>query len=267
MIVRPEVRSRPLDASYFSGVAVEEDVSLGFSRTPQLRSASVAAVLCGVLFASSAAAGFSSLPWRGQQTDSATAPVVVQPGAPGKPSKTLPPSTKGTLPARSQADVEFMQGMIMHHAQAVEMTALIASRTDNKDLRMLGAKISSSQSDEIKFMKRWLAARGEAVSMAMPGMPDMDASGKPMALMPGMLTPEQMEALRSAKSAEFDHLFLTGMIQHHNGALIMVKDLFNTAGAGQDADIFNFATDADNTQRAEIKIMQAMLEKDTSKEK
>jgi uncharacterized protein (DUF305 family) len=234
---------------------------------PQFRSANVSAALCGVLLATSAAVASRSLPGRGQQTDSATAPVVVQPGAPGKPSKTLPPSTKGTLPARSPADVEFMQGMIMHHQQAVEMTALIASHTANKDLRLLGAKISSSQADEIKFMKRWLAARGEAVSIAMPGMPDMDASGKPMPLMPGMLTPEQMEALRNAKGAEFDHLFLTGMIQHHNGALIMVKDLFNTAGAGQDADLFNFATDADNTQRAEIKIMQAMLEKDTSKEK
>jgi uncharacterized protein (DUF305 family) len=192
---------------------------------------------------------------------------VVQPGAPGKPSTTLPPSTKGTLPPRSQADVEFMQGMIMHHSQAVEMTALIPSHTENKNLRSLGAKISSSQSDEIKFMQRWLAARGESVPAAMPGMPEMQMSGQPMALMPGMLTPEQMEALRKAKGAEFDRLFLTGMIQHHNGALIMVKDLFDTAGAGQDADIFNFATDADNTQRAEIRVMQSMLEKTASKEK
>jgi len=81
-----------------------------------------------------------------------------------------------------------------------------------------------------------------------------------MAPMPGMLTPAQMTALREAKGAEFDRLFLAGMIQHHNGALIMVKDLFDQAGAGQDADIFNFATDADNTQRAEIRIMQNMLE-------
>jgi uncharacterized protein (DUF305 family) len=200
-----------------------------------------------------------------QQPNSSQAPVVVQPGAPGKPTKTLPPSTTGASPHWSDADVKFMQGMIMHHQQAVEMTALIESRTENKALRELGAKITSSQSDEIRFMQRWLAARGEATSMAMPGMPDMDASGKPLPLMPGMLTPEQMEALRKAKDAEFDHLFLTGMIQHHNGALIMVKDLFNSAGAGQDADIFNFATDADNTQRAEIKIMQTMLEKEKEK--
>ena len=192
---------------------------------------------------------------------------MVQPGAPGKPSKTLPPSTKGTLPPRSPADVAFMQGMIMHHAQAVEMTALIPSHTENKDLQLLGARISRSQSDEIKMMKRWLAARGEAISMSMPGMPDMDRAGHPMPLMPGMLTPEQMEALRNAKGAAFDHLFLAGMIQHHNGALIMVKDLFDNAGAGQDADLFSFATDVDTGQRAEIKVMQSMLGKEPSEEK
>jgi uncharacterized protein (DUF305 family) len=166
-----------------------------------------------------------------------------------------------------------MQGMIMHHAQAVEMTALIASHTENKDLRSLGARISSSQSDEIKFMQRWLAGWGEPISMPMPemqGMPGMHTSSQSMQsipLMPGMLTPEQMSALKNAKGAEFDRLFLTGMIQHHNGALIMVKDLFNTAGAGQNAELFDFATDADNTQRVEIRIMQSMLEKKSSKEK
>jgi uncharacterized protein (DUF305 family) len=175
-----------------------------------------------------------------------------------------------------------MRGMIMHHSQAVEMTALISSHTENKRLRSLGARISSSQSDEIAFMKRWLAARGEPVSMAMPGMrgADMsshdmsshdmsnhDMSRHPMALMPGMLTPEQMDALRQAKDSEFDHLFLTGMIQHHDGALIMVKDLFDTAGAGQDAELFDFATDVDSGQRAEIRIMQTMLEKTIPEEK
>jgi uncharacterized protein (DUF305 family) len=151
-----------------------------------------------------------------------------------------------------------MQGMIMHHAQAVEMTALIASHTENKDLRLLGARISSSQSDEIEFMKRWLQARGEPSSPAMPDMPGMDMLRQPM-LMPGMLTPKQMGALGKARGAEFDQLFLIGMIQHHNGALIMVKELFETAGAGQDAELFNFATDVDSGQRAEIRIMQTML--------
>jgi len=202
-----------------------------------------------------------SLPAHSQQADPTKLPVVVQPGAPGQPSRTLPRSTHGTVPQRSQADVEFMQGMIMHHSQAVEMTALIPSHTENKSVRSLGARISSSQSDEKKFMQQWLAARGEKLSMAMPGMEDMDMSGQPMAPMPGMLTPEQMAALRRAKGPEFDRLFLAGMIQHHGGALTMVKTLFSTAGAGQDADLFNFATDADNTQRAEIGIMQSLLEK------
>jgi uncharacterized protein (DUF305 family) len=88
-----------------------------------------------------------------------------------------------------------------------------------------------------------------------------------MAQMPGMLTPQQMEALQNAKGVEFDRLFLAGMIQHHNGALTMVKELFDTAGAGQDAELFNFATDADNTQRVEIRIMDTMLKKETLEEK
>jgi uncharacterized protein (DUF305 family) len=156
--------------------------------------------------------------------------------------------------------------MIMHHAQAVEMTALIESRTENKELRSLGARISRSQSDEIQFMKRWLTTRGEPTSLAMPDMPGMDMSSHKM-LMPGMLTAKQMDDLRKAKAEEFDRLFLKGMIQHHNGALIMVKDLFDTAGAGQDAELFNFVTDVDSGQRAEIRIMQTMLGEKPEEEK
>lgn len=194
----------------------------------------------------------------GQKSDGK--PAVVQPGAPGELTKRLPADTHATLPPLSRADVEFMQGMIMHHSQAVEMTALIPSHTENNDVRALGAKISSSQADEIRMMQRWLAARGQATSMEMPGMPGMDMQGNSMALMPGMLSAEQMEALRKARGTEFDKLFLSGMIQHHGGALVMVKDLFNSAGAGQDAEIFDFATDVDNSQRAEIRIMQKLLE-------
>jgi uncharacterized protein (DUF305 family) len=226
---------------------------------------SVAACSC-LLAAASTLASFSSLRVHAQQADPAT-PVVVQPGAPGKPTRVLPPMTRGTLPPASPADVQFMQGMIMHHAQAVEMTALIESHTENKDLRSLGARISRSQSDEIKFMKRWLVSRGQPVSEAMPHMHHMKMSQEPMALMPGMLTSEQMEALRKAKGEKFDHLFLKGMIQHHDGALTMVKDLFDAAGAGQDAELFNFATDVDSGQRAEIRVMQNMLENKTLKDK
>jgi len=210
-----------------------------------------------------------SLPVFAQQAEPAM-PVVVQPGAPGQPTRILPTSTRAVLPPRSPKDVEFMQGMVMHHAQAVEMTALIESHTRNKELRLLGARISHSQAEEIQFMERWLEARGEPTVMPMPkmsgmdmssrDMPGMNMSSEPM-LMPGMLTPKQMAALRKSKGQEFDRLFLTGMIQHHNGALIMVKDLFDTAGAGQDAELFNFATDVDSGQRAEIRIMQTMLGK------
>src|SRR5688572_26870940 len=190
-------------------------------------------------------------------------PVVVRPGAPGQPTKILPPSTRATLPPRSTKDVEFMQGMIMHHAQAVEMTDMIAARTGNKNIRLIGERISKSQLDEMAFMTRWLEVRGEPVSMTMRGDKHTDAHsahGKELPkggaqnsahLMPGMLTQKQMDALRKAKGTEFDRLFLAGMIQHHKGALVMVKDLFDTAGAGQDAEIFIFATDVDSGQRAE----------------
>ncbi|HEX8289054.1 MAG TPA: DUF305 domain-containing protein [Pyrinomonadaceae bacterium] len=207
---------------------------------------------------------FVAMPVFAQQTDSSAAPVVVQPGAPGQPTKTLPSTTRAKLPPRSSKDVEFMQGMIMHHAQAVEMTDLIESRTQNKDIRLLGTRISQSQSDEMNFMKRWLELRGEQVAPPAHDMHAMHTQGHNMhshqqMLMPGMLSPKQMEALRKAKGAEFDQLFLKGMIQHHIGALTMVKELFETAGAGQDAELFNFATDVDTGQRGEIKIMQTLL--------
>lgn len=191
------------------------------------------------------------------------APVIVQPGAPGQPSRRLPVTSRPVLPPHSPKNVEFMQGMIMHHAQAVEMTALIESRTKNPDVRLLGERISRSQADEMAFMRRWLETRGEKTSMGSSGGGHShgghSATG-PM-IMPGMLTPKQMEALRDAKGADFDRLFLRGMIQHHEGALVMVKDLLDTAGAGQDAELFNFAADVDSGQRAEIRSMQTLLNK------
>ncbi len=202
-----------------------------------------------------------------QQADSKS-PVVVQPGAPGEATRTLPPSTRPTLPAPSPADVQFMQHMITHHGQAVEMTALIVSHTENKEIRTLGERISRSQSDEMRFMKRWLEMRGKPTSMMIStvkqGSHGHEMHSKLPAhdmLMPGMLTKEQMDALRKAKGEEFDRLFLSGMIQHHNGALVMVKELFDTAGAGQDAELFNFASDVDSGQRAEIRVMEKLLDR------
>ncbi len=167
-----------------------------------------------------------------------------------------------------------MRGMIMHHGQAVEMTALMASRSHNQDLLALGKRISISQTDEMGFMKRWLEERGIPLSDRagmdpMAGMAGMEHMGhmepvemSSMPAMPGMLTAQQMDALGKATGPEFDHLFLTGMIQHHTGALTMVKQLFDTPGAGQDPILFDFTSDVDNTQQAEIDIMRHMLAKE-----
>ena len=195
------------------------------------------------------------------------APPIVQPGAPGESSKILSPATVG-IPTRepAEADTKFMQGMIHHHAQAVEMTALMGARTRNKALLAFGKRISVSQTDEMNFMKQWLEDRGKPVPTQMEHMAHMPGMVHPgqidigsMPMMPGMLTPEQMKALAKASGAAFDRLFLSGMIQHHTGALVMVEDLFATPGAGQDSQLFDFATDVENTQSAEINIMKGML--------
>src|SRR5581483_5082579 len=163
-----------------------------------------AAGLC-VLAVASTLASPSFMRVCAQQT-APTKPVVVQPGAPGKPTRTLPATTKGKLPPLTVADVQFMQGMIVHHAQAVEMTALIESHTENKEVRSLGARISHSQAEEIKFMKRWLVSRGQPIEgthdmhhMKMSDRRHEQMSHEAMMLMPGMLTAEQMEALRKAQ--------------------------------------------------------------------
>ncbi|MCA1586537.1 MAG: DUF305 domain-containing protein [Acidobacteria bacterium] len=151
------------------------------------------------------------------------------------------------------ADARFMQGMIGHHAQALEMAALLPSRTDREDMKLLAKRLEVSQADEIGMMREWLQLRGRDV-------PDAHAHhAHGAALMPGMLTPEEMTRLADAKGAEFDRLFLEGMIKHHEGALTMVQELFSSPGAGQEADIYAFASDVDADQRMEIDRMRAML--------
>ena len=194
------------------------------------------------------------------------APPIVQPGAPGQPNKTLTPENAAPPPrAPSDADVKFMQGMIMHHGQAVEMTEILARQGSDPAVKEMGRRISVSQSDEMQFMRRWLTDRGYPVAAPddMTGM-DMSAGGMNMDMppMPGMLTKKQMAALKAAHGPQFDHLFLTGMIQHHTGALTMVTDLFNNPGAGQDALLFDFASDVNSTQMAEILIMKNLLKKE-----
>lgn len=181
-------------------------------------------------------------------------PVIVQPGAPGQASRVIDAAQASDLSRvqHTAADIKFMQGMIGHHAQAVEMTALIPSRTAREDMKMLGLRISMSQEDEIKMMRHWLEVRGAP-------LPSEHAHHMPGGMMPGMLSPQEMERLAAAKGPDFDRLFLEGMIKHHEGALTMVKELFATAGAGQESDIFAFATDVEADQQMEIDRMVDML--------
>ena len=186
---------------------------------------------------------------------SGSAPPVIQPGAPGQPGKVLTADTASALPQPkfSAADVTFMQGMIHHHSQAIDMVELLYQRTASDDMRKLAKRIEVSQNDELGMMRRWLEARGQEV----PGPHAHHMPGAP--LMPGMLTPDEMAKLASVKGPEFDRLFLEGMIKHHSGALTMVADLFATAGAAQGSEIFAFASDVDADQRMEIDRMSAML--------
>jgi len=183
-------------------------------------------------------------------------PPIVQPGAPGQPTRVIDAVTAADLSRiqYSAADVRFMQAMIGHHAQALEMTALLPSRTNREDMRLLAQRIDVSQADEIALMQRWLELRGQQV----PDAHAHHAAGA--ALMPGMLTAEEMGRLAGAEGAAFDRLFLESMIKHHEGALVMVTDLFATAAAGQEADIFAFASDVDADQRIEIGRMGFMLQ-------
>jgi uncharacterized protein (DUF305 family) len=183
-------------------------------------------------------------------------PPIVQPGAPGEATRetTAGRSVDLSQVRHTAADVRFMQGMIGHHAQALEMTMLLRSRTMRDDMRLLARRIDDSQNDEMAFMRGWLAARGAAAA-------DEHAhhAGGAM-LMPGMLTPEEMQRLAGASGPAFDRLFLESMIKHHEGALVMVKELFATPGAAQESEIFAFASDVDADQRIEIRRMSAVLQ-------
>ncbi len=172
------------------------------------------------------------------------------------------------------ADVQFMQGMIHHHAQAIVMARWAPSHGASPSVQTLAARIINSQQDEIATMGQWLRNRQQAVpdttSRGMSGgtmsggtmsggtMPGMPMDGHPM-LMPGMLTDPQLRQLDSARGPDFDRLFLTFMIQHHTGAIAMVHTLFETPGAGQDEKTFKFASDVNVDQTTEIARMKQML--------
>lgn len=183
------------------------------------------------------------------------APRIVQPGAPGQPTRTITAADAADVSAvrHTDADVRFMQDMLGHHAQALEMTALVAARSARDDLRALALRIEVSQADEMAMMKEWLGQRGEAI----PDGHGHDGHGG--ALMPGMLTADQMQRLRDSDGSAFETGFLEGMIQHHEGALVMVRALFATPGAGQEPALFSFASDVEADQAMEIRRMRALL--------
>jgi uncharacterized protein (DUF305 family) len=160
-----------------------------------------------------------------------------------------------SAPRHTAADARFMQEMIGHHAQAVEMATLVEARTTSPSIRLLAERISVSQTDEIVWMKEWLTDRGES-------LPDPHAHhGAAHAAMPGMLSDAQMAELHAARGADFDRLFVTFMIQHHEGALVMVAQLLETPRAAQEAATAYFVAEVDSDQRMEIARMRLMLSK------
>ncbi len=198
--------------------------------------------------------------------------------APASASATAPAATASTGPVRTSAgaiaqahadsvrhpytaaDVQFMQGMIGHHAQALIMAAWAPTHDASPSVQTLCLRIINSQQDEITLMQHWLADRQQMVPDGhTPGMKMMMNGTEQTMLMPGMLTQAQMTELDHAKGLDFDRLFLTDMIQHHRGAVSMVHDLFETQGAGQDEIVFKFASDANVDQTTEIARMEKML--------
>lgn len=181
---------------------------------------------------------------------------IVQPGAPGKAAKTLSAEEAVAIADTrySPDDVRFMQDMIPHHHQAVQMAALVKGRTNQKDIVEIAGRIDASQADEIAFMQQWLRDRGEKVPS-----PSAHSAMHTSHDMAGMASPKQMKQLARAKGVEFDRLFLELMIPHHEGALAMVTELLEQPGSAYDPVLFDFTTDVTNDQTAEIERMSALL--------
>jgi len=201
-------------------------------------------------------------------TAASARPIVLAPGTgvvvPGSAATAVVLATADSAArAFAPADVEFMQGMVPHHAQAVIMAGWAASHGARADVQRLCLRIRAAQSDEIGMMRRWLRERKQDVpdSNATRHVMKMAGMDHAMALMmPGMLTDDEMAALDRARGPEFDRLFLNGMIGHHRGAIAMVETLFQSGNAGHDETVFRFANDVVSDQSAEITVMLRMLE-------
>ncbi|MGK2924423.1 MAG: DUF305 domain-containing protein [Lysobacterales bacterium] len=197
----------------------------------------------GLILLSQGAAGMAQAP-------------IIQPGAPGSPVRELSAeeAVRVANTSFSPDDVKFMQDMIPHHHQALEMAVLVADRTNRPELLDVAGRINASQQDEIAFMQQWLRERGQRVTD-----PTAHSAMHTHHTMAGMATPEQMAELAASASTEFDRLFLTLMITHHEGAVKMVKKLLEQPGAAYDALLYEFTTDVTNDQGAEIERMGALL--------
>jgi uncharacterized protein (DUF305 family) len=182
---------------------------------------------------------------------------IIHPGKPGQPSRKISAAEANNLAQvlYTEADVHFMQGMIMHHAQALDMTALVEERSENPELIKLAKRIEISQKDEIESMQDWLNERNQQVT-TIHAHHAHDSK-----LMPGMLTTQEMGSLKTAKTNGFDLLFLELMIKHHQGALTMVKELLKNHGAAQESIMFAFAADIKSDQTMEIERMADMISK------
>lgn len=197
------------------------------------------------------------------QTAPSGRPIVMAPGAGivGAGSVAAIADAEKAASQYAPADVEFMQGMIPHHAQAVIMARWAATRGARADVKILCERIAVAQADEIRLMRRWLGERKQEVPDSMSTKHEMKMGGMVHeTLMPGMLTDEQMAALEKARGSAFDRLFLTGMIGHHEGALGMVRELFSHGDAGHDATVFKFASDVEADQSDELIKMRQMLQ-------
>lgn len=202
-----------------------------------------------------------------------SSPPIFNPGAPGQPSRVVTAAEAHALSQTTYtpADAAFMQHMIVHHAQAVEMVDLLETRGADTRVRLLGRRIAMTQEAEMEIMRGWLAERDEPLEMqgmdhsAHAGMDHSAHAGHSMPspddtpVMAGMLSPRQMRTLAEAQGPAFDHLFLTGMIQHHQGALDMVAELMGTPNPAQDTLLSDFTTAVVADQQTEILRMQSLL--------
>lgn len=182
-------------------------------------------------------------------------PPVVQLGAPGESGTTLSPEQVEEIdePTYTTADVAFVQGMIPHHQQALDLTALVADRAGDPDLAVMAERIEVSQVAEIEQMEEWLITRGEDVAGAHAGHSDGEHA------MPGMLAPQELARLERSSGARFDRLFLQLMIRHHEGAIVMVESLLTQGEGGQESAVFQLASHVGSDQQVEIAAMKRQL--------